>query len=959
MGAMVNDPESVDSEKSLPRETTGFRLESELGRGGMGVVFRAEELSSGRTVALKVLNPEFAVSGEGFERFQREARLAAAISHPSCVFVYGAHQVEGSPAISMELVGGETVEQRIASGEVPIETATRWAIELIDGLEAARQAGVVHRDVKPSNCFLTADGHLKVGDFGLSRSLEQDIQLTQAGAFLGSPLFASPEQVRGREVDFRTDMYSAGATLYALLSGEGPFGGAGVGEVLARITSENPTPLRELRPEVPRKLEKVVMRALERDPKKRFRSFAAFRRALEPMLPVEHEPASRAGRFAAYMIEVLPLSLGIQFLVTLSGLEFASMNEMAFSTEYLIFTTLFTIAYFGLFEGLWGTTPGKWLFGQRVVTVEGGARSLPRALARATLFVSVNSLVPFVAFRIITGEWGIISDDYVEHWFQNMTLPYMGYVVLCATMWRRTGYRGLHDLATGMRVVRGPSPLSRREQRTELDLETTLSSAEGLPAEVGPYLIEGRVADIPGGPLMQARDAHLDRAVWIRERQAEDSPNSRSQTDSRRLRWLDAQEEGGVQFDVYEAPGGASLGAYAARGTRLPWSSARPLLAALTGELADSAEAREGEAIESRSLDQVWVDSNGGLKLIDFPMGEGDRLDPAQLLEQTARTILLTGAPPKGLLPCDLPSHAEPGVRRLLGLDPAFETAREASEVVQTWKNRPAVVTGLMRALQTGLWVVPILFVVLITLIMAPGVMDASINSASMRKHISRQVEWEAMQADREESTGVEPTEEDPQGRARLILIADLHRKVPEQLLQHRQELDAREREILEEALRRFPTSIEDEVSAALERIPSTRDIPYGKIAGGLMIAFGICGEIFILPLAFLLRGGLSFLLVGIHLRDRKGRRASRLRCTWRSLLCRLPVQLLVGMGIMVCGEAGVLDNWREAGSAGGASGLVLAGAGLLLLGWGVFSLWRDPARSLVDRVAGTYLVPR
>jgi len=958
---MVNDPESVDSEKSLPRETAGFRLESELGRGGMGVVFRAEELSSGRTVALKVLDPEFAVSGEGFERFQREARLAAAISHPSCVFVYGAHQVEGSPAISMELVGGQTVEQRIASGEVPIETATRWAIELIDGLEAARRAGVVHRDVKPSNCFLTADGHLKVGDFGLSRSLGQDIQLTQAGAFLGSPLFASPEQVRGREVDFRTDMYSAGATLYALLSGEGPFGGAGVGEVLARITSENPTPLRELRPEVPRKLEKAVMRALERDPKKRFRSFAAFRRALEPMLPVEQEPAGRAGRFAAYMIDVLPLSLVIQFLVTLSGLEFASVNEMVFSAEYLIFTTLFTIAYFGLFEGLWGTTPGKWLFGQRVVTVEGGARSLPRALARAALFFSVNSLVPFVAFRIITGEWGIISDDYVEHWFRNMTLPYVGYVVVCATMWRRTGYRGLHDLATGMRVVRGPSPLSRRTQSTELDLETTLSSAEGLPAEVGPYSIEGRVADTPGGPLMQARDAHLDRAVWIRERQAEDSPDSRSQTDSRRLRWLDAQEEGGVQFDVYEAPGGASLGAYVARGTRLPWSSAQPLLAALTGELADSAEAREGEAIESRSLDQVWVDSNGGLKLIDFPMGEGDRLDPAQLLEQTARTILLTGAPPKSLLPCDLPSHAEPGVRRLLGLDPAFETAREASEVVQTWKNRPAVVTGLMRALQTGIWVAPIVFMVLITLIMVPGVMGASIDSASMRAHIRQQVEWEAMQAPREESAGADPTEEeDPQRRARLISIADLHRKVPAQFLaQNTQELDAREREILEEALRRFPTSTEDEVSAALERFPPRRDTPYGKIAGGIVIAFGICGEIFILPLAFLLRGGLSFLLVGIHLRDRRGRRASRLRCTWRSLLCRLPVELLVGVGIIFCTEAGLLDNWREAGRAMGGSGLVLVVAGLLLLGWELFSIWRDPARSLVDRVAGTYLVPR
>ena len=171
---------------ALPRTSGGFRMLRELGRGGMGVVYEAEELSSGRRVALKVLAAELVVSGEAFERFRREARIAAAISDSRCVFVYGAHEVDGAPAIAMELVGGETLEQRLSRKEpVPIATAVRWTLEMLEGLEAAHTAGIVHRDVKPSNCFTTDDGHVKIGDFVLSRSLERDVRLTQSGALVG------------------------------------------------------------------------------------------------------------------------------------------------------------------------------------------------------------------------------------------------------------------------------------------------------------------------------------------------------------------------------------------------------------------------------------------------------------------------------------------------------------------------------------------------------------------------------------------------------------------------------------------------------------------------------------------------------------------------------------------------------------------------------------------------------
>jgi serine/threonine protein kinase len=206
--------------KALPRTSDGFELLGELGRGGMGIVYRARELSTNRVVALKVLPYSMQDRETAFDRFQREAILAASISDPRCVFVYGAHSIEGSPAIAMELVEGQTLEHVIQSGEkVPVTQAVRWTIELLEGLEAAHRANVLHRDVKPSNCFLGADGHVKVGDFGLSRSIETQIQLTDPGQFIGSPLYASPEQIRGREVDERSDLYSAAATLYALLTG--------------------------------------------------------------------------------------------------------------------------------------------------------------------------------------------------------------------------------------------------------------------------------------------------------------------------------------------------------------------------------------------------------------------------------------------------------------------------------------------------------------------------------------------------------------------------------------------------------------------------------------------------------------------------------------------------------------------------------------------------------------------
>jgi serine/threonine protein kinase/phage FluMu protein Com len=175
-----------------------YKLLRQLGQGGMGVVYEAEQGATGRRVALKLLSPKLAHTDESMERFVREGRLAAAFSHPRSTFVFGAGQHAGQPYITMELMPGRTLNDVCRDeGPLPVNRAVDYILDVIEGLEAAHAAGIIHRDVKPSNCFLDSDGRVKVGDFGLSKSLVSDADLTRTGAFLGTPLFAAPEQVHG------------------------------------------------------------------------------------------------------------------------------------------------------------------------------------------------------------------------------------------------------------------------------------------------------------------------------------------------------------------------------------------------------------------------------------------------------------------------------------------------------------------------------------------------------------------------------------------------------------------------------------------------------------------------------------------------------------------------------------------------------------------------------------------
>jgi len=272
----------------MPQMVGKYRLMSRLGSGGMGTVYEAEHTENGRRVALKLLSRELAASPDSVLRFRQEGRLASAIAHPRCVFVFAVDEANGQSYIVMELMPGATLRDLVEEkGPLPPDDAIAKILDVIDGLLEAHRLEVIHRDVKPSNCFLEPDGRVKVGDFGLAKSLigSNKAHLTRTGTFLGTPHFASPEQVRGEPVSPQTDVYSVAATLYYLLTGQPPFPGVDMAATLARIVSDPPPSMRTLRPDIPLAVDHVVLKGLERDRQQRFQDLQELRAALVALLP--------------------------------------------------------------------------------------------------------------------------------------------------------------------------------------------------------------------------------------------------------------------------------------------------------------------------------------------------------------------------------------------------------------------------------------------------------------------------------------------------------------------------------------------------------------------------------------------------------------------------------------------------------------------------------------------------
>lgn len=266
------------------RRLGDYVLVRRLGEGGMGVVYLAEDRKLKRHVALKTVRPELAGSPTALHRFDREARALARLRHPGIAAVHAYGEADGVRFLAMELILGRDLDQLVAEQPFEVTAAARVARDVAEALATAHTAGVLHRDVKPANIRRDSEGRAVLMDFGLARDLE-GADPTLTAAFAGSPAYAAPEQLTGaRPVDVRTDVYGLGATLYELLTGRVPFAGDNVEQIMRRVLSEDPVPLRRLRPEVPRDLEAVVLRALERDPERRYQSATAFAADLEAWL---------------------------------------------------------------------------------------------------------------------------------------------------------------------------------------------------------------------------------------------------------------------------------------------------------------------------------------------------------------------------------------------------------------------------------------------------------------------------------------------------------------------------------------------------------------------------------------------------------------------------------------------------------------------------------------------------
>jgi beta-lactam-binding protein with PASTA domain/predicted Ser/Thr protein kinase len=248
-----------------------YRIIRKLGAGGMAEVYLAEDQELGRRVAIKILNDRHAADDSFVERFRREAKNAAGLSHPNIVSIYDRGEAEGTYYIAMEFLDGRSLKELIVGrGQAPIKIAIDYARQILAALGAAHRHGIVHRDIKPHNVLVGGEGRIKVTDFGIARSGAS--QMTEVGSIIGTAQYLSPEQARGAPVDQTSDLYSVGVVLYEMLTGQVPFTGDTPLEIAMKHLSEVPKPPSELRPEVPHDLDSVVLRALAKEPGERYQS---------------------------------------------------------------------------------------------------------------------------------------------------------------------------------------------------------------------------------------------------------------------------------------------------------------------------------------------------------------------------------------------------------------------------------------------------------------------------------------------------------------------------------------------------------------------------------------------------------------------------------------------------------------------------------------------------------------
>ena len=312
-----------------------YDIDGLLGEGGMGVVYKARDLRLKRDVAIKVLPPEFAADGGRLRRFEQEAQAASALNHPNIATIYGLDVQDGTTFIAMEYVPGRTLAETIPRNGLNVNRALRYAVQIADALARAHGGGVIHRDLKPGNIMVTPDDRVKLLDFGIAKLAHRDdgtapdttrtmADFTAQGVVVGTTRYMAPEQARGQPVDPRADIFAFGAVLYEMIAGRHAFQGDSVLEISTAIVRDNPKPLFDVVPDVPRDLERIVARCLRKDPDRRFQTAADLKVTLEDL-----REESNSGESAA----AVPVTRRRRSLVLL-GPVFAAVMALGLGWVY-------------------------------------------------------------------------------------------------------------------------------------------------------------------------------------------------------------------------------------------------------------------------------------------------------------------------------------------------------------------------------------------------------------------------------------------------------------------------------------------------------------------------------------------------------------------------------------------------------------------------------------------------
>jgi len=968
-GGTVLLPDSGAKSRGLPKpgEQLGhYSILRPLGVGGMGAVYEAQDLESGRRVALKVLSHRLD-SPDARERFFREGRLAASINHPNSVYIFGTEEIAGTPVIAMELVSGGTLQDRVhARGPLPSGEAVDCVLQMIEGLGAAQRLGILHRDIKPSNCYVGEDGVVKIGDFGLSIStaIRTEPALTATGAFLGTPAFCSPEQLRGEELNARSDMYSVGATLFYLLTGRTPFETGNMVQLLATVLEQKAPSPRKFRPEIPQGLANAVLRCLEKQPGERFRSYADLSRALAPYGSTAPTPATLGLRFVAGVVDMTLLSLLATAINLLAfGGPMAFMEQaMQLSPKMLIFLFGWVGAvtlYFALLEGRWGVAAGKALCRLRVV----GPDRNPPGCARAWLRAVVYTLPPMLPYGLAFG-----TDPRAYFSSSQVTQTLMGfsyYVVLAllfVTARRRNGFAAVQDLLTGTRVISHAAVVSRPVLPATEAPPPTVESA----ATIGPYHVLQALSEAAGEKWFVGYDLKLLRKVWLRVVPLETEPVPvalRTLGRVGRLRWLTGKRGNGEDWDAFEALSGRPLLELARQPQ--PWREVRYWLHDLAAEI--SAAEKDG-TLPELALDRIWITAEGRAKVLDFPApgphGKSEVRSPKSestlpSRAQTAQGFLAevaaaalegteaasTKATSEAAMPLAL--HARAFLQKLPGLTGADAVAAALKPLL----SRAAAVSRLRRAaLVAGCIAFPVLacggsyfgFAFLQELTRKnPGLMDLNVllqMRTSARffagKHAHLPTDGQVAIYIAHHYRGTITNEAIWSGPYALAMIRGEARAFAEQsVAEHPAPTEAE----IKEAEAAVGKNLPEQQSPFVGKSPPAMPV----LVLGAMLLFYVAFPAVVAALLF--RGGLVLLIGGVTYVTKDGVRASRLRLLWRALVTWGPVFPLFCLAAVAFAKHWAWQPWLALALLG-----LLAAVSVAL-----------PQRGLQDRLAGTWPVPR